>query len=427
MSFITKALFGSPPPAPDYAAAAQVQGQNNIAAAQKEAELNRLNEVTPYGSVNYFQGGDGQPWSRQISLSPGQQQLYDLETGNQIASQQVAQGLQGRLGASVGQPFSFGNIGQSQGLDKAMDFAQFTGALPGQELVDGGPRMGRVGPGPDPLAVENARARDLGTAANYAGGSDAVRDALYRQQSRLREPDMDRDRAGLDLRLRNQGLLPGTEIYDQELSRLQRSHGLERNDLADRAILAAGAEQSRLAGLDMNLNAQRFGQENQVFQNRLGQIGQAFGQNLQGMGFNNAAAQAEFGNRLSAAGFNNAATQRGFENQLAALGFNNNASVQEFDTRAKAAGFNNTNRMNALQEALMLRNQPLAEFNAFRTGNAPTMPQFQPYALGDIAPVNSYGAVRDTYAANTNSYNAKVAQMQALLNFGAKFAGAGGP
>ena len=40
----------SPPPAPDYAAAARQQGVENTATARVQARLNTPNVVTPYGS-----------------------------------------------------------------------------------------------------------------------------------------------------------------------------------------------------------------------------------------------------------------------------------------------------------------------------------------------------------------------------------------
>lgn len=558
MSFITKALFGSPPPPPDYAAAAREQGQQNLIAAEKNAELNRLNEFTPYGSVRYDRGGDD--WTRTVSLSPEQQQLYNYETGNQIASQQVAQGLQNRLAESVSQPFNFRHLGgndlmygnlpqfESHGAGvvhsgvnpNAAQLAQYTGGVADGQLVDQGGGLGRLdqgaalgrvgtgaplgsvdlgnpltrmGGGVDPMSVAGPQARDLGTAGNYAGGVDRVADALYRRQLRLRQPDMDRSRDQLDLRLRNQGLMPGTELYNSELARLRQGQGQELNDLADRAILAGGAEQSRLAGLDMGLDAQRFGQQSAAGGFRLGQIGQAFNQDLsrtqqnnaaaqteyqnrvqgtgfnnaarqaefdnslRGVGFNNAAAQTEFGNRalalntnnaasqsefdnrvrsagfnnaartqdlqsrLAAIGFNNNATTQTQQNQLAATGFNNNVGQTEFqnriagaelrnrnamqlyDAQLRSAGFNNTARANAIQEAVMLRNQPLAEFNAFRTGNTPTMPQFQPYGMVNAAAPDLYGATRDQYGAAIGQYNLKSGQTQSLFNLGAKLAG----
>lgn len=69
MSVITNLLIGkefgksfcscapSPPPAPDYAGAAQQQGQANIDAARTQGRLNNPNVFTPYGSQTVTYGG----------------------------------------------------------------------------------------------------------------------------------------------------------------------------------------------------------------------------------------------------------------------------------------------------------------------------------------------------------------------------------
>jgi hypothetical protein len=315
MSFIRDLLFGEPPPAPDYAGAAKEQGQQNINAAQINAAMNRIDETNPYGSVKYNSTANpdtpgGYDYSRNITLSPEQQRLYDSETGNQQASQDIATSLQKGVAGSVGTPFSLSGYGKAQTVQA-----------------------------PD----------SLGNAASYAGGAQAVGDALYQRQLALRQPGMQQDRAALDTQLKNQGLMPGTEAYDRGLQQLQQQQGQELNDLAGRAVEAQGAEQSRLAGLDMNLL-------NQALQSKL-----------------------------------------------------------------NTAGFNNQTRGQNIQEGLLERQQPLSEFNAFRTGNTPTIPQFQPYSMTNVAPVNSYGATRDQYGASTDTYNAQTAQTQSLLNLGSKF------
>ena len=43
----------SPPPAPDYTGAAQATASGNLDAARAAAAANRVNQVTPYGNLNY--------------------------------------------------------------------------------------------------------------------------------------------------------------------------------------------------------------------------------------------------------------------------------------------------------------------------------------------------------------------------------------
>lgn len=44
---------GSAPPPPDYTAAAQQTAQGNLQAARAAASANRVNQVTPYGNLDY--------------------------------------------------------------------------------------------------------------------------------------------------------------------------------------------------------------------------------------------------------------------------------------------------------------------------------------------------------------------------------------
>ena len=84
-------------PAPDYAGAAQATAQGNLQAAQTAAMANRVNQVTPQGSLTYTAPADANsPWTVTQSYSPAQQQLYDQN--NQLSS-----GLLGLAGSTLGQ------------------------------------------------------------------------------------------------------------------------------------------------------------------------------------------------------------------------------------------------------------------------------------------------------------------------------------
>jgi hypothetical protein len=95
---ITGALFGSPdvPATPDYTGAAQQTAQGNLDAARQATAANRVNQVTPYGTLNYsITGKDpyGNPtWTSTSALSPDQQALYDYD----IASSKGLGQLQGK-------------------------------------------------------------------------------------------------------------------------------------------------------------------------------------------------------------------------------------------------------------------------------------------------------------------------------------------
>lgn len=84
----------SPPPAPDYTAAAKETASGNIDAARVATAANRVNQITPYGELKYdITGADpyGNPtWTATQSLSPVQQQLLDYQNQSSIGLGQLA-------------------------------------------------------------------------------------------------------------------------------------------------------------------------------------------------------------------------------------------------------------------------------------------------------------------------------------------------
>jgi len=90
----------SAPPAPDYQAAAQATATGNLDAARAATAANRVNQVTPYGNLNYNQSGTDQygnpTWTATTSLSPTGQALLDTQN-------QTSLGLGGTINAQLGQ------------------------------------------------------------------------------------------------------------------------------------------------------------------------------------------------------------------------------------------------------------------------------------------------------------------------------------
>jgi hypothetical protein len=88
----------SAPAAPDYTAAARETAAGNLAAAQTATAANRVNQITPYGSLTYSESGTdsrGNPiWTATQALSPAQQQLLDYQNQTSMGLGKLAgQGL----------------------------------------------------------------------------------------------------------------------------------------------------------------------------------------------------------------------------------------------------------------------------------------------------------------------------------------------
>jgi hypothetical protein len=161
----------SAPPAPDYEASAKATAEGNLEAARANIAANRVNQYTPYGSLEYKVSGEdpyGNPtWSATQSLSPTQQQLLDYQNQSSLGLGQLA-------GKGLGYV--------SNMLDTPFDTSQLptTGFNPSQSYQDA--YMQRLAPqiqqGREALSVDLAnRGIPIGTEAyNRAMSSQAQRE-----------------------------------------------------------------------------------------------------------------------------------------------------------------------------------------------------------------------------------------------------------
>ena len=186
----------SAPAAPDYAAAAQQTAQGNLDAARQATAANRVNQVTPYGNLNYSISGQdpyGNPtWTATQSLSPDQQQLYQQQMQTSLGLGNLQnQGL-GYVQNMLSQPFDTSKLPQS-------------GINPGETMQDSVLRR---------LQPQIAQQREMSQA-----------------------------------QLANQGIVPGTTAYENAM----RMQNQRENDLLTSAVI-----QGTNTGLAANQQA--FGQ-----------------------------------------------------------------------------------------------------------------------------------------------------------------------
>lgn len=147
----------SPPPAPDYSGAAQATAAGNIDAARLATKANRTNQYTPYGNLIYTQDPtDQDKWSSRIDLSPVGEQLLNANNQSALGLAGLQSGAEGRVASSFAQPF-------------------------------------------DQQSVQDTADRAY---SNYT----ARLDPQWQQQQAMQETQ-----------LRNQGLVPGSEAYDNAM------------------------------------------------------------------------------------------------------------------------------------------------------------------------------------------------------------------
>lgn len=329
----------SPPAAPDYEGAAVAQGAANVDAARASAKLSNPNIYGPYGSQTVTYDGDV-PTVRQ-TLNPNAQAALD-------AQQRVQMDLS--------------NLG-AQGIDTAQSVLgqKFDPNLPGIKT-----NLGMFGEVPGaPNLQKSIDLSGVAKAPLNAGmtGQDAI-------MSRL-APQLQREDALLENRLRNQGLVPGGEAYNAEVQ-LQSQRA---NDLKTQAA-------------------------------------------LQGIGLDTQARQAGFSEQMQQAQFGN---QAGLTEQQAAL----QSQAQGYNQNLQQAQFGNTAQQQALSQRLALRNQPLNEITALMSGGQIQTPSFQGYQGQNVQAAPVFGAAQagadaamQNYGINQAGVNARNAGMYGLGSSG---------
>lgn len=357
----------SAPAAPDYAAAAKAQGEANVNSGLATNYLNQANQVGPNGSMTYSynpsQGhtlADGTfipQTTATTTLSPQQQGLYDQQ--NQISSQLNSTALNGigYVQKAAGTPIDQSNL---PSMAKGLAASPFSGTPNGTtQPLSGSYDFSKVG------AMPNSN--------DFQGQRDQITNAMM---SRL-QPQMDHDTNALAARQAAQGITPGSEAANWD-SKMLNEH---QNDQRTSALLAGNQEQQA-------------------------RFGEAMG--IRGQGVQEAVGQGQFGNSANAQQFG--------QNQ-GLLQDRNQAAQGNFGQGLASGQFSNSARAQAIQEGSYFRNEPLNMLNALRTGNQASMPQFGNVAGGaSIAPAPVYQASQDQYGAAMDSYKAQLQASSALMS-----------
>jgi len=176
----------------------------------------------------------------------------------------------------------------------------------------------------------------------------------------------------LRTQLANQGIQQGSEAY----SNAMRDFGTQVND----ARLGAIGQGFQQGNTEFQQGAQAGGFHNAA-------TGQEFGQGAQTGEFTNAARNAQFQQAASAAQIGNQASQFDTNSRMAATGQNNAALAQRFqmgnqalaqqqDMNQNYGSYASQLRAQQMQEAMMRRNMPLNEMNAFLSGQQVQNPTF---------------------------------------------------
>ncbi len=396
-----------PPKQPDVVNAAREQGQQNIEAARVQAQLNRVNQVGPGGTVSYSQDpNDPDIFTQTTTLDPDQQRLYDANV----------QGQQQRLNQGNQQFQTYGGrIGQ--GIE--------TGGLPGR-MYTASPTDQTTGVNSRSVAANRIQTRNLPQLANqqyqqgvdfsgatalpgnedFGGERQRVEDAMYGRGARRLDDQFARREEDMRSQLLNRGLREGTQAYEQGMRDLNESRTDAYGDLRDRAIASGGQEQARLFAQALQARQQGVGEELQQgqFTNDAAQMANMYGLNRRGQAFGENTTQAQFQNQ---------AANQNFQNELARSGFFNDAQQQEFMQRLANAQLSNQQRDAGINEQVTNQQQMLQGLQYLYGNAGAQIPQgFDPGGVGSIAPVDIAGAQQQQYQNAYGSYATRAQQAQ---------------
>lgn len=101
----------SPPPAPDYTAAAQATASGNIEAARAATTANRIDQYTPYGDLKYTQIGPDQ-WRSDLRLAPLAQNTLDSQMAVSQNLGNLTQNQLGRVNDQYSRPMDLSSVQQ---------------------------------------------------------------------------------------------------------------------------------------------------------------------------------------------------------------------------------------------------------------------------------------------------------------------------
>jgi hypothetical protein len=242
------------------------------------------------------------------------------------------------------------------------------------------------------------------------------------------------------------------QAYSQGLASGQFANAAQAQGYGQNLSNANLGNQALQAQYQGNLSAGQFANAAQ---------GQRYAQELGRGTFANQGQEQQFAQGLAGANFANAAQQQGFNQAQTNMGAYNQAQAQANAQNANQAQFANTamqnqfgmgqqnaalqnqaatlranenlqnanlgnqNRQQAIQEQAYLRQLPLNEINALRSGNQITMPQFQQFQGSQIAPAPIAQSVNNAYQQQLAGYNADQASNASFTSGLFNLAGAG--
>jgi hypothetical protein len=392
--------MGKSNPAPiDYEAAALAEGEAAKEVANQQTWANRPTQVNPWGTTTWETKATTDPgtntpvtaWKQEQRLAGPLNEALNSQMRLQQGRSSLAEGMMGGLKNSYFDENGNYRLPQfndamggmmmpgTEGLPDRWghlqwDIPQYTttgqvrqlnyGALPGLSSVEEG--MGNLYGVNDPQFT-----------------LDRAENATYDRMAARLQQQQQSEAQQLEIKLRNQGLVPGDEAYQAQML----SHNQKYNDAfqnaQNEAIMAGGREAQRMYGMEMGLRQQGQGEVESLYGMQSGRRGMFAGE-LQDLGqFANQAAMNDFQQRM-------AAGSQGFQDTLSAANFQNQARAAAQQENYQYADYHNQLRQAQMNEYLAQRGFTLNEIQALINNQQVGLPQFSQFTnatKADTAPI----------------------------------------
>jgi hypothetical protein len=371
---------GPAPTPPDPVATANAQAAANITTANAQANLNRYNEQTPFGTSTWTPPtSEGGQWTNTFQLDPNVQKMLQSYYG--AANTPIAGvSADSPYGADImsGSGYRAQALGMTQpsNLDPAISVANGVttgaGSVANQALSNLSASLSK------PFNYDSAPA--MPTADNAT--RQAVSDAYYNQQKSRLDPQWQQAQSDLEARLANQGITQGSEAYNREMGNFARARTDAYSTANNTSIQNGTDAMAKLFGMQLGARQQGVDEANTL---RLMPLQEAQG----AAGIFGTAAGAE-------SGLADARTQ-------AAQAAANIAGINSSTDWAGKTNDINTN-LAVHQSNLGDRTQVLNQLMALAGGSQMQAPGASPVQVAET-PVAS--SIYNSYQGAVNNYNAQ--------------------
>jgi hypothetical protein len=381
----------SPPPAPDYVAAAKEQGIENRTSARESAVLSNPNMITPFGSQTV---SFSDPTFDEARYNAD---LAKYNQGNVVNRADFIRSAGGGSNSDIGGASDSGTFFDQEGFDAAR---KASGVAPDRNTYMSGGGVPTITQTLNPEAQSTFETQQRVQRALASLGETGINNARNILSTPFQPTSTEIQKKFADYG-RSIGEVPlTTEIDTSNFSNMPLNAGLTAQNLIlqrlDPTIQAGDRSFAQtLANQGLAPGTQAY---DAAFRNREMSKNDLYSQAaLQGINLDMGARQQQLNEALGIGGFQNQA-------QLSRAGLYNSALGQDFNQSLQRAQFANQAQQQQLAQDFALRSQPLNEIIGLMGGSQLQLPQFSGYTPTQIAPTPTFAATQAQNQAAMQNY-----------------------